>query len=150
MTLCKCLKTWFLQTQALVCWWPVERFLLSWQAFVINHKQVGVRYYSPLRNCLLYLHVGLDCEPEHSLSWHFDPRAQTLSVSFIRCQDFALWYLLMMNSYICCADLMTESPEIQESSIAVFHWCEDRDFGVFKSWEALRRRHLGPWSSALN
>ena len=29
-------------------------------------------------------------EPEHSLSWHFDPRAQTLSVSFIKCQDFAL------------------------------------------------------------
>ena len=79
-------------------------------------------------------------EPEHSLSWHFDPRAQTLSVSFIKCQDFALWCLLMMISYICCADLMEQSPEIQESSIAVFHWCEDREFGVFKSWEALRRR----------
>ena len=38
----------------------LKGFLLSWQAFVINHKQVGVRYYSPLRNCLLHLHEGLD------------------------------------------------------------------------------------------
>ena len=46
------------------------------------------------------------CDP---LSWHL-ALAQTLSVSFILCQDIALWCLLMMISYICCADLMEESP----------------------------------------
>ena len=105
----------------------------------IFHKQVGVSLLftpgkiSRVSSC----RFRLELLPLMAL-WYPVPKLfrWAFNISRFCFMIYHIWWF----SYICCADLMTESPEIQESSIAVFHWCEDREFGVVKSWEALRRR----------
>ena len=131
----------FCRLQALVCWWPAERF--RWvgeplSSFTSRLVSVCGLLFTPGR-FLEYLYVGLDCE--HSFSWHFDtPSPNSIRWAFIICQDFATLLISCSFSYICCADLMEESPwNTEESSIAVFHWCEDRDehFWVIKALKAV-------------
>ena len=110
-----------LQSSSMGVWWPAERFLLSWQAFVIIHKQVGVRYLFTPEN----ISSMSSCRfrqwntPSHGI-------LITLVHQFFR-WAFAYDMIWWSFSYICCADLMKNNPEIKKIQVLrVLFWCGDK------------------------
>ena len=117
--------------------------------FGIFHKQVGLIQvlYSPLGNCLLYLHVGLDSGPNTPSHATLISRAPTLFgelyhiLRFCCIPDFMLIFL-----YLLCRSC--EEPwNKEESSILGLHfWCEDRDDTFGLSQLSQGRRQAQPAS----
>ena len=98
----KCWKTWSLQSlsKLWVCDDQTGKVSLSWRLGII-HKQVVQGIYSPLRNCLLYFHEGLD---SGTLPLTDNPCAATLSVSSI--------YVEILIYLWCCAHIFI-SADVQ-------------------------------------
>ena len=127
--------------QAFGVWWLDQKGFAELADLCHPHFQAGWSQSRPFRHPwkdnLAYLHVGLDWNtPSHGpiLFGEISLYVKILLLSMI-------WWTF---SYICCADPMEESPEIQESSIAVFHlmWRNGRQIlGLSKLVKSLGGRH---------
>ena len=127
-------------------WWPDWKGfaglanLASFTSTALLVKQVGQGIYSPLRQFLACLYVGLD-SGTLSLTELWWPLCTKSFGELYLCQDFAYVVLLLIISlYLPVCRSCWEPWNTEESSIlGLVFWCEDRSdtFGVYRSWRRL-------------